>query len=248
MLLVVSDFDGTLSELVDDPNDARPFETSIPLLASLAALDATHVAIVSGRGREDLLRRTGAPPSVIHIGSHGAEEGDFAPIDAPTSMLEELAGRLELLATKVSGLRVERKPVAVALHYRQAPAADAEAVIEAVQTIASGLSNVWILRGHAVIELCVAPRTGTMRCDKGDAVERLRRRVQATAVLFVGDDLTDEDALRTLTPGDLGVKVGPGTTAAAMRIMGVPDVIELLRSIHQTRRDWLADGHGTARI
>jgi trehalose 6-phosphate phosphatase len=72
-----------------------------------------------------------------------------------------------------------------------------------------------------------------VQADKGTALRHLRQRLGARAVLYAGDDVTDENALATLDPaaGDVGVKVGPGDTAAGHRIDGPPDVAVLLSSL-----------------
>jgi hypothetical protein len=54
-------------------------------------------------------------------------------------------------------------------------------------------------------------------------------------VLFAGDDVTDEDALRSLQPGDVGVRVGPGETAATVRVAGIPELAALLTRLARER-------------
>ena len=52
--------------------------------------------------------------------------------------------------------------------------------------------------------------------DKGEAVDVLREQTDATAVVFFGDDVTDEKAFRRMRDADVGVKVGPGETLGAL--------------------------------
>ena len=66
--------------------------------------------------------------------------------------------------------------------------------------------------GKAVLEFAV------ISTDKGEAVDILRDQTDSTAVVFLGDDVTDEKAFRRMRDGDVGVKVGPGDTAAGFRI------------------------------
>ena len=56
-------------------------------------------------------------------------------------------------------------------------------------------------------------------------------------MLFAGDDVTDEDALRSLVPGDVGVRVGAGETAAIVRVAGIPELADLLARLAQDRTD-----------
>ena len=67
------------------------------------------------------------------------------------------------------------------------------------------------------------------------AVSLLRDRIGATGVLFAGDDVTDEDALRSLRPGDVGVRVGDGDTAATIRVSGIAELARLLAEMAHRR-------------
>lgn len=71
--------------------------------------------------------------------------------------------------------------------------------------------------------------------DKGHAVDVLRDQIGATAVLFLGDDVTDEKAFRRMRDGDVGVKVGPGDTAAAFRVEAPDDVADALAHVLAVR-------------
>jgi trehalose 6-phosphate phosphatase len=55
-------------------------------------------------------------------------------------------------------------------------------------------------------------------------------------VLFAGDDVTDETAFARLRPGDVGVKVGPGDTAAQHRVDEPSDITTLLQQLVAARR------------
>ena len=72
--------------------------------------------------------------------------------------------------------------------------------------------------GKAVLEFAV------ISTDKGEAIDIIRDRDDATAVVFFGDDVTDEKAFRRMRDGDVGVKVGPGDTLAAYRVESPDDV------------------------
>ncbi|MBF6841901.1 trehalose-phosphatase, partial [Acinetobacter baumannii] len=75
-LLVVSDFDGTLAGIVPDPSAVPVHRGGLGALARLAGLPGTTVAILSGRGREDLRRVCPLRAPVVLAGSHGAESGE----------------------------------------------------------------------------------------------------------------------------------------------------------------------------
>ena len=80
-----------------------------------------------------------------------------------------------------------------------------------------------VTHGKQVVELAV------VETSKGIALQRLRAMLAADAVLYVGDDVTDETAFAVLGPTDVGVKVGPGETLATYRIDGPEDVRSLLQ-------------------
>ena len=67
--------------------------------------------------------------------------------------------------------------------------------------------------------------------DKGSALLRLRDDLGAAATLYLGDDRTDEDAFRALSPGDLTVKVGEGETVAGHRVADPAAVVVLLDTL-----------------
>jgi trehalose 6-phosphate phosphatase len=72
--------------------------------------------------------------------------------------------------------------------------------------------------------------------SKGSALDLLRSRLGATAALFVGDDVTDETAFAVLRDGDVGVKVGPGETAARYRVEDPEEVTAVLELLAEERR------------
>ena len=83
--------------------------------------------------------------------------------------------------------------------------------------------------GKEVIELSVA------HAQKADAVRSLRQRFDASTVLFVGDDLTDESVFADLSGQDVGIKVGSGESAALWRVESPQDVALLLHRLAQER-------------
>ncbi|MBC22875.1 MAG: trehalose-phosphatase [Phycisphaerae bacterium] len=236
VLLVASDYDGTIAPIVDDPEKAVPDRCAIVAIRSLAQLRDTHVSIISGRSLSDLDRLTRLPASIHLVGSHGSEfEPDFAGTLLPSAM--ELRTRIEDQLTEIAddydGISIEAKPASVALHYRKASEKDATTAVQRVKAGPARLEGVVVKEGKMVIELSV------VSTNKGDALETLRHRFGATAVLYIGDDVTDEDAFRTLSGPDVGVKVGEGDTTAAYRVDTTEDAARLLASITELRNEWM---------
>ncbi|MGP1272316.1 MAG: trehalose-phosphatase [Phycisphaerales bacterium] len=236
-LLVACDYDGTLSAIVEDPSQAKPDRESLVALRALSKLPGTEVAIVSGRSLNDLAGLLGDPDGVHLVGSHGSEfDVGFAsgiPEDA-RRLRDEIEAELRRIASSGDGFLVETKPASVAFHYRNA---DEDAAAHAVARVEDGpaaWSGVHVKRGKMVIEL------GVVSTNKGEAVQTLRKRCNATAAIFIGDDITDEDAFAVLQGPDIGVKVGPGATAATFRIGDTHDVARLLARLTEERQRWAA--------
>ncbi len=236
VLLVASDFDGVLAPLVLDPSTSRPLPGTIDDLVGLAALPDTYAAVVSGRDLETLTALTGLEDSAVtRIGSHGGESSATAGADLDAderTQLEALVGELSAVASEHDGSYLEHKPTAVVMHTRRMDGAAAGAAEDAALKAAGRHTGVHVMQGKHVVEVSV------VRADKGSALIALRDAVGATAVAYLGDDVTDEDAFVLLGEHDLAVKVGDGPTAAAHRVKRPDDaaaVLALLREL-RTRR------------
>jgi trehalose 6-phosphate phosphatase len=222
------DFDGTLVELADSPGAIAVPGGLAPLLDRLSKRLEGRLAIVSGRAVDDLRAHLGGCAAVLS-GSHGAElhysDGRSIPISAPAG-LAAARESVRRFAAGGTGLLVEDKPTGVALHYRLAPerAQEVDAFLEGLAE-RSGLA---LQRGKMVAEL--RPEGA----DKGAAVRRLMGEPPFAGArpVFVGDDLTDEDAFRAAAAlGGEGVLVGPARpTAARWRLDGVADVTAWLEA------------------
>lgn len=228
-LLVALDFDGTLAPEVDDPERARATPEARRAVARLAELPGTRVALVSGRSLADLERVAPVDDRVLLVGSHGIElrlDGPDDLLDLDDGEREQLGVLGEVLgqvADTLDAVWVEPKPAGYALHTRLATERRSRiAHLVAIAELKAEAPDAKVRVGKNVIEFSV--RTTT----KGEAVEHLRRYTRATAVLYAGDDVTDEDAFAALGPGDLGLKSGGGPTAATHRVAGPNEVAEVL--------------------
>jgi trehalose 6-phosphate phosphatase len=228
-LLVASDFDGTLAPIVNNPADARPLPRAADALIALARLPSTTTALVSGRALSTLRELSSMPRPVHLVGSHGAEfdTGFTDRIDG--ELLERIAAELTAIAANRPGVTVEPKPASVALHVRNASAADGREALDAARAAAQAW-DAELTTGKAVLEFAV------ISTDKGEAIDIIRDRDDATAVVFFGDDVTDEKAFRRMRDGDVGVKVGPGDTLAAYRVKTPEDVATALTYLLERRR------------
>ena len=228
-LLVASDFDGTLAPIVNNPADARALPGSAATLSALAQLRRTTAALVSGRALGDLARLSGAPEGVILIGSHGAEFDTGFEHEIDAELLAGIRDALTDIADRHPGVTVEPKPASVALHVRNAAPDHAQSALDAARLAAQSW-EAELTEGKAVLEFAV------ISTDKGAAIDLVRSRENASAVVYFGDDVTDEKAFRRLRESDVGVKVGPGDTLARFRVDAPADVADALELLLAERR------------
>lgn len=220
-LLVGLDFDGTLAPIVDHPDSARLDGSMRDRVAALGELVPT--AVVSGRDLDDLRRRV-ETPGVILVGSHGLEIAypggvvERAPgLERSDTALGTLIHRLRHATADLSGVLVEPKRHSVAVHWRLAGPVEEAATERLIEGIAGGFPAFVVGRGKMVAEFRPA-----IDRDKGGAIALLRDHAAATegavpAVLYIGDDVTDEDAFRVLDRSrDTGILVArPSRPSAA---------------------------------
>ncbi len=239
-LLVACDYDGTLAPLVDDPTRAEPLPEAVAAIRALATLPQTTVAVVSGRALRTLAALSRLPSEVHLVGSHGSEF-DLGFIQRLAPELIELHRRLVADLVTISndhpGVRLEVKPASVAVHTRGADRAVTESVLDAVRSGPATWPDIHVTHGKEVVELSL------IATDKGAAVGALRVQASASAVLYLGDDITDENAFAQLQGPDVGIKLGPGDTRAAYRVDEPIDAARVLGFLLETRRHWLYGEH-----
>ncbi len=242
-LLVATDFDGVLAPIVDDPEQSVPLPVAVEALASLAETASTSVAIVSGRERRQLRQMVPGADRFVLVGSHGAELDELDSDEAKQRQLGQLVSQLDQLQKQVPGLFVETKRYSVAAHLRrvadenrpQAQAALAELVDQWEHDSNHEANerqpetNGKVVSGKEVIEFT------TTSANKGDAIRALSQRVSASTTLYLGDDVTDEDAFEALGPSDIGIKVGPGPTLATNGLAS-PEVVATFLQTLASRR------------
>jgi trehalose 6-phosphate phosphatase len=214
------DFDGTLAPLVKHPDLAVPDPRGVELLSAIATASADiDVAIVSGRALDDLRRRLGDIPGAVYVGEHGSDVGeDVEQSDALRAAKDFVEG----LARGMPQATVEHKRRSVTFHTRNLSETEAETAGKAIRDWSREHDDLTLLEGKAVFEFTTATRT------KGDAIKEL---AAGRPILYIGDDTTDETVFESLGRHDVGVKVGPGPTAASHRVEDVDGVVRILEEI-----------------
>jgi trehalose 6-phosphate synthase/phosphatase len=233
------DYDGTLTPIVQRPELAVLSATAKRYLRQATRTPNVDVTIVSGRSLHDLKEMVGVP-GLTYIGNHGFEiEGPGIEFRHPD--LDRFQAAIEVAARELTpfekaGAWLERKGATLSFHVREVPEAEQEGLEKKAASIFKRY-RLRVTRGKCVVE-----GRPPVDWNKGKAVLFVlahrhgadwSSRVRA---LYVGDDVTDEDAFRSLLGIGRSILVGtPSSQTAADYTLPDPDaVIDLLR--------WLASG------
>jgi alpha,alpha-trehalase len=240
---VFLDYDGTLTPIVDDPHQAVLSDESRRAIKRLATM--CPVAIVSGRDLPDARAMLGLDDLVV-AGSHGFDmsgpgwehqhEAGHAAIDT----LRAAADDLENALAEVAGIQIERKKFAVTVHIRQVDPAQHREVAAAIDQVVDSHPGLRRTGGKMIYEL-----RPDHPWDKGRALEFLLEQLHLDTPdvipLYLGDDETDEDALRAVRDTGIGIVVGTEDrpTAARYRLdnpFQVQQLLEQIAKVLQARR------------
>jgi trehalose 6-phosphate phosphatase len=243
---VFLDYDGTLTPIVDQPNDAVISDSMRDTVRGLAR--RCTVCVVSGRDRPVVAQWMGINDLVV-AGSHGFDMGNHGANavgrDAASgfeSLLSTVTERLRTEVEPIRGAAVEPKRFSVAVHYRLVAVQQHPTVTAIVDALLADYPDqLKVTPGKMVFE--IQPKVDW---DKGKAVQYLRQALHVDGdqfvSLYLGDDITDEDAFRVLkgqhTPGigvvvaDVGDPEQAGrTTAADFVLESVEEVQRFLSTL-----------------
>ena len=236
-LVLVLDYDGTLVPIKSRPHLARADADLAQLLDRLAEHPRVWVAVVSGRGLDDLRDVLGTTGRLSLFAEHGGvvawPDGTVAPLSEihEGEDLPRVRERLRSLNWP-DGVWIEEKQLAVAVHTRGAPRSAAFLARELLQDTMhemDPLERLNILEGKEVLE--VRPQG----LHKGLVIDRLRDRLAEVepTIVCAGDDRTDEDIFGRLEPGDFGVRVGEDgeATRATYRLLDPGEVRSFLQGL-----------------
>jgi len=216
--VVLLDFDGTLCEFQADPTAVQLPETRRRAIARIQK--RATVAIVSGRRLDDVRQRC-ALDEAVFAGLHGLEiEGlgeryVHPDLERASAAVAEAAATLRAMAARIPGAFLENKKASVVLHFREANADGQRAALDAFASgsapyVESG--RLRVMRGSYVLELLP-----NIDWNKGHAVrwilERLERRKGPVFPVYIGDDVTDQDALAAVERDGLPIAASDRVTA-----------------------------------
>jgi trehalose 6-phosphate phosphatase len=257
-LLLLFDFDGTLCEFAPTPAAAILPASRHDLLAALANRPYATAGVISGRRLADLRDKVGLGPPLIYAGLHGMEiEGlgeRFVHQDAVAGkpFMQKLRLVVEQAVSGLAGVMVEDKEYSIVVHWRLAAPPVKTIAAQALSRVTEQPKRERRIRLQPGHEMCeVLPNAAW---NKGEAVrwlERLlavRRRVPLR-IVYVGDDITDEDGFQAVGPGGVSVVVGKQRPTAARFHLPDPAAVEaLLRMLVAMPRPKSAPGLRDARV
>jgi trehalose-phosphatase len=239
------DYDGTLSPIVSDPAAATLVDGAAEALELVAAV--CPVAILSGRDLADIRSRVGIP-GIWYAGSHGFEltgpdgtyhQNEAAALSIP--LLERAADELANGLAGIPGVRVEHKRFAVAVHYREVAPEHIGEIVSTTHKLGAR-DGLRVTTGRMLVEL-----RPDLDWDKGTTLAWIRDRIDPASDLlpiYIGDDLTDEDAFDAVRFDGIGIVVGHDEdgdrkTAAHFALQSPDQVREFI----QRGSQWLAYKH-----
>jgi len=244
-LLLLTDFDGTLSPIVGRPGEAALPEDTRRAVETLVSHESVSVAVVSGRALSDIKDRVGIQ-GVTYAGNHGIEiEGPwlkfvYPPAEAVRPVIRHLYSRLSEALAGFEGAFVEDKGIALSVHYRLVREDRVDELKRACEETVRRLRSEGKIRtteGKKVYEV----RPGVL-WDKEDAIVLLMSGWTSSTgsstslAIFLGDDLTDEGGFKVVNKHE-GVSIYVGetgrSTAARYFLRSPAEVAEFLQRLIQ---------------
>lgn len=227
--LLLLDYDGTLAPFTRVPSQAKPSSELIDYMKKLTDNDRNNLVLISGRDQGTLsswfdhLR-------ISLVAEHGAsvkyEEGEWEKqLIIHPGWKDQIRPIMQLFATRCPGSMVEEKENTLAWHYRNAaPDLGFTRSRELMNTLSQLVNNapLQVVDGNKVLEVRQAG------VDKGTTANKIVQHFNASFLLCIGDDTTDEDMFRTLNKKGYTIKIGTGVTAADYNLPNQTDVMPLL--------------------
>lgn len=246
ILVLFLDFDGTLCPIMSRPSMVRLTAEKKEILRQLSHQPDLKVGIISGRALSDVKERVGVP-GILYAGNHGLElEGPNIRYLHPAAsefrhLAKKLVYRLKAAFAFLPDMIVESKTFSVSVHYRQVPEDKigfAKMILFKEIGTYLGKKQLILAEGKKIWE--IRPPT---EWNKGKTVLWLLARVMAhtgkrVLPVYVGDDVTDEDAFQALHRRGLTIKVADDlkeASAADYYVWSPDDVFEFIRRLMKLR-------------
>ncbi len=234
------DYDGTVTPIRKKPALGRISNRSKKLLAELSRLPRCKLAIISGRSLKSVRKMVGLS-GIIYSGNHGLEmQGPGIRFKSPVlkkhkTIIRHLRRRLVAKLYPIKGVLIENKGLSLSVHYRLVEAKDRPLV----KTLFGQITLPYVRRKQMSIKpgKMVLEAFPPVEWNKGKAVQWLLRNAagkfrHAWLPVYIGDDVTDEDAFRILKKQGLSIYVGkPGKSCASYYVRNTDEVCKFLSLI-----------------
>lgn len=217
-LVLFLDYDGTLAPIKKLPSEASMDEDMREILNTLSQIPKCHVVIISGRTLRDLKEMVHIP-KIIYVGNHGFEVEGVSSLNLhgmiPAQYFDDLASIKANLTNKLSaikGLWIEDKGIILTVHYRPATEKAGELAQEIFQRECNPYTEkkrIAVMSGKKVLEI-----RPPLQWTKGEAalviLQKMEQEIGKNKIttIYVGDDVTDEDAFQALNPLGVTIRVG----------------------------------------
>lgn len=207
------DYDGTLTPIVDSPDKAIISNDMHSLIVELCKV--MNIAIVTGRSIKNIMDIFNID-NLLYAGNHGAEIWDGEKLVAGQEIseskkaLKEIIKELKSALRPIKGVIIEDKDITASIHFRMADEQDLCKMYNIFWSIADSYNNMFsITSGKKVYE--IRPH-GIW--NKGDAVKWIWKKFGGDSIpVYIGDDVTDEDAFKAIRGHGIGISVGNNDAA-----------------------------------
>jgi trehalose 6-phosphate phosphatase len=235
-ILILLDYDGTLTPIVENPGNAILNNEAKKILGELSGNSKFILGIISGRPLDEIKRLVGLE-DIYYSGNHGLEASGpgfrftHPGLEDIEDSVEEVAGRLREVSDDIKGVLIEDKGFSVVVHYRMVSASDWRRVREVFKDVVEPYVSSGRFRiDENKMTLELIPDVGW---NKGDIVLKLLELVKGKTdgsvdAVYFGDDITDEDVFKALRGGGLSVVVGEMQSNADYYVRDVDDVLRFL--------------------
>jgi trehalose 6-phosphate phosphatase len=245
IILLLSDFDGTLSPIVSRPELAILPESTRKIMQALVKDHHIILGVISGRGLEDLKKLVGLN-DIMYAGNHGLE------IESPEfnflyPLTDEVKGYIRIIyrelnkkMASIPGVIVENKGLTLSVHYRlvkENQVAEVKHIFEQVTGNARLMGKVKITTGKKVIEI-----RPVVDWNKGNTINLIiekygKEKLSGIVPMYIGDDETDEDAFAEVNKYTDGVSIFVGDCLTATRaryfLNSTSEVAQLLKNLYE---------------
>ena len=238
-LFLLLDFDGTISPIVDDPKDAFLNEDLKKILNELSR-KPVNLGILTGRSIQDIKKRIRLK-NILYSGDHGFEiKGKEFSFQYPLpsdykKVIQEILVQIRMQLLTIPSVILQQKKYSTSIHYRMVDSSNLNFFKSKVKTILTPYiksRRVKLFTGKKVYEI-----KPPVDWDKGKAIEKIAEELKSRFLLldhkpvYIGDDVTDEDAFRSVNKlGGVSIRVGKTKKSKAKFFLkNIQDVSDFLK-------------------